>query len=110
MPQPEKLKKNIQEFIMGGLIIYHNLTLIQKIWPFKKIANVFGNQLKVANYAGCQNKFIVKYLAHFLPFLKAQETNWYHILKSVLKVGKIMWAWNCVFFFQSKCNGNMKKS
>ena len=66
-----QIKKIIQEFILGGLIIYHNLTLIQKNCPLKKIANVFGNQLKVANYAGCQNKFIVKHLAHFLPFLKA---------------------------------------
>ena len=56
---------------MGGLIIYHNLTLIQKKLAIKKIVNIFGNQLKVANYAGCQNKFIVKHLAHFLPFLKA---------------------------------------
>ena len=37
----------------------------------KKIANVFVNQLKVTNYAGCQIQFIVKHLAHFLPFLKA---------------------------------------
>ena len=56
---------------MGGLIIYHNLTLVQKNLPLNKIANVFGNQLKVANYAGCQKKFIVKNVEHFLPFLKA---------------------------------------
>ena len=68
----DQIKKGLQEFILGGLIIYHNLTLIQKNWPLNKIANVSGNQLKVANYAGCQNKFIVKHLAHFfLPFLKA---------------------------------------
>ena len=66
-----QIKKVIQEFILGGLIIYHNLTLVQKNWPLKKIANVFGNQLKVANYAGCQNKFIVKHLANLLLFLKA---------------------------------------
>jgi hypothetical protein len=35
------------------------------------MSNVFGNQLQVANYAGCQNKFFVKHLAHFLPFLNA---------------------------------------
>ena len=56
---------------MGGLIIYHNLTLVQKNWPLKKIANVFGNQLKGANYAGCKNIFMVKHLAHVWPFLKA---------------------------------------
>jgi hypothetical protein len=50
-----QIKKIIQEFILGGLIIYHNLTLVQKNWPLKKFVNVFGNQLKVANYAGCQN-------------------------------------------------------
>ena len=50
---------------MGGLIIYRNLTLVHKNWPLKKLANGFANQLKVANYAGCQNKFIVKHLAHF---------------------------------------------
>ena len=66
-----QIKKIIQEFILGGLIIYHNLTLVQKNWPLKKIANVFGNQLKGANYAGCQNKFIVKSLVNFWPFLKA---------------------------------------
>ena len=71
--------------------------------PIKKIANVFGNQLKVAKYAGCQNKFIFKHLAHFLPFLRPQQKNWYHILKSVLKVGKRILAWNCVF----KCNVNV---
>ena len=48
-------KKVIHEFILGGLIIYHNLTLVQKNWPIKKIANVFGNQWKVGNYAGYQN-------------------------------------------------------
>ena len=37
----------------------------------KKNANVFGNQFKVAYYAGCQNKFILKHLVHFSPFLKA---------------------------------------
>ena len=55
-----KIKKCIQEFILGGLIIHHYFNLGQKNWPLKKIANVFGNQLKVANYAGCQNRFIVK--------------------------------------------------
>ena len=55
---------------MGGLIIYHNLTLVQKNWPLKKNLNVFGNQLKVANYAGCQNKFIVKHLAHFFAIFE----------------------------------------
>ena len=67
-----QIKKIIQEFILGVLIIYHNLILVQENWPLKKIANVFGNQLKVAKYAACQKKLIVKNLAFFLkPFLKA---------------------------------------
>ena len=37
----------------------------------KKIAIVFGNQWKVANYTGCQIKFFVQHLKHFWPFLKA---------------------------------------
>ena len=67
MPQPDKLKI-MQEFILRGLIIYHELPLVQKNWPLKKIANVFGDQLKVANYAGCPDKLIVKHLAHFCHF------------------------------------------
>ena len=51
-----QIKKIIKEFILGGLIIYHNLTLVQKNCPLKKIVNVFGNQLKGAIYAGWQNK------------------------------------------------------
>ena len=94
---------------MGGLIIYHNFTVVQKKWPLKKIANVLGNHLKVANYAGYQKKFIVKHLGHFWPFLRSQETNWYHILKSVLKVVKIMFAQNGIFFFKNQCYGGWKK-
>ena len=37
----------------------------------KKIAIVFGNWWKVADYTGCQIKFIVQHFAHFWPFLKA---------------------------------------
>ena len=43
----------------------------KKFGHWKKIAIVFGNWLKVANYTGCQTKFIVQHLAHFWPFLKA---------------------------------------
>ena len=35
-----QIKKIIQEFILGGLIIHHSLTLGQEIWPLKKIAIV----------------------------------------------------------------------
>ena len=52
-----QIKKNIQEFILGGLNIYHNLTFVQKKFAIKKIDNGFGNQLKVANYAGCQKNW-----------------------------------------------------
>ena len=58
---------------MGGLIIYHNLTLVQKKWPLKKIANFFGNQLKVAYNAGCQNKFIIKHLAIFFAIFEGPK-------------------------------------
>ena len=82
---------------MGGLIICHNLTLVQKNWPLKKMANVFGNQLKIGNYAGYQNKFIVNHLAHFLPLLKAPGDKLVPYSRISLKIGKIMWARNCVF-------------
>ena len=64
-------KNNIQEFILWGLIIHHSFNLGQQILPLKKIAIVFGNWWKVANYTGCQTKFIVQHLAHFWPFPKA---------------------------------------
>ena len=32
-----QIKKIIQEFILGGSIIYHSFTLIQQIWPLKKL-------------------------------------------------------------------------
>ena len=66
-----QIKNVIQEFILGGFIIYHYFTLVQKCWPLKKIAIDFGNQWKVSNYAGCQNKFTDQHLAHVWPFLKA---------------------------------------
>ena len=51
-----QIKKIIQEFILGGLIIHHSLTLGQEIWPLKKIYILFGNQWKVVNYTGSQKK------------------------------------------------------
>ena len=66
-----QIKKIIQEFILGGLIIHHSFTLGQQIWPLKQIAIVFGNRWKVAKYTGCQTKFIVQHIAHFWPFFKA---------------------------------------
>ena len=54
---------------MGSLIIHHYFTLGHKIG--QKIAIVFANWWKVANYTGCQIKFIVQYFAHFWPFLRA---------------------------------------
>ena len=62
-----QIKHFIQEFIFGGLIIHQSFTLGQKNWPLKKNSIAFGNQLKVANYTGCQTKFTVKHLAHFSP-------------------------------------------
>ena len=55
-----QIKHFIQEFILGRLIIYHSFTLDQKMWPLKKNSIAFGNQLKVANYTGCQTKFTVQ--------------------------------------------------
>ena len=62
-------------FILGGLIIHHYFTLGQKIWQLNKIAVVYGNRWKVANYAKYQTKFIVQHLAHFWSFLGPFQTN-----------------------------------
>ena len=43
-------------------------------------------------------KVIVQQQAHFRQFLKVTEKIWYNILKSVLKVGKMMWTLNYTFF------------
>ena len=50
------------------------------------------------SYAGCQNPFIVKHLAHFLPILKALGDKLVPHLKSVLKVGKKKCGLGTVFF------------
>ena len=57
--------------MLGGLIIYHSLTLGQKIWSLKKIGIFLVNQWKVDNYTGCYKKNIVQHPVHFWPFVKA---------------------------------------
>ena len=61
----------IQEFILGGLIIYHSFTLSQKNLTIIKSWHLKKNQWKVVTYTGCQNNFMFQHPAHFLPFLKA---------------------------------------
>ena len=103
-----QIKIDIQECILGGLIFYHNLTLVQKNCPLKKIANILVNQFKITNYAGCLNKFTAKHLANFWHFWRPHETNWYHILKSVWKVGKNDVGSELRFFFKNQCYGGLK--
>ena len=43
----------IQEFILGGLIIYHPFTLGQNVCPLKNMEIFFRNQWKMAKYTGC---------------------------------------------------------
>ena len=47
-----QIKKCIQEFILGSLIIHHHFTLGQKNLAIKKIAIFQRNQRKLANYTG----------------------------------------------------------
>ena len=65
------IKNSIQEFILGGLIIYNSFTLGKENLSLKKKGIFLGNQWKVADYTGCQQQFIVQHPAHFWPFLKA---------------------------------------
>jgi len=56
---------------LGDLIIYHSFTLSQKEFQLQKKCHLKKkNQLTVAIYTGCQNKFIVQHPTHFLPLLK----------------------------------------
>ena len=56
--------------MLGGLIIYHNFTLVKKKLSIKKIVNVFGNQLKGATYAGWQNKKNCQTFSKFLAIFE----------------------------------------
>ena len=62
------IKFCIQEFILGGLIIYHYFTLGPNFCPLKNIGIFFGNQWKMGKYTGCQQLFIVQHPTHFWPF------------------------------------------
>ena len=45
-------KNFIQDFLLGGLIIYHSFTLGQFLKSLKKFGIFFGNYWKVAKYRG----------------------------------------------------------
>ena len=95
MPTQEKYFLFIQEFILGGLILYHSFTLGQKVWPLRKLQN-FGNLWKKGLFIqGVKNKFSVQHPPHVWPFLRAPAEK--HILKSVLKVGYTKQNENLVF-------------
>ena len=96
----------IQEFILGGLIIYHSFTLSQNIWPKIFSLNILEINVKWLFVPGVKKEFIVQYPVNFLMF---QQKNWWHIFKSVSKVGYIMPNHNYIFFFQNKCYSRVKK-
>ena len=78
----------------------HTSWLLDQLGPEglvgEKFGKVFGNQGKVANYTGCRI-FLLSNTQHiFGLFQRFQQKNWCHILKSVLKVGDIMWTWNYI--------------
>ena len=60
---------------------------------------LFGNQLKVANYSECQPNLLSNIQRIFGHFSRPPQKNWWHILKSVFKVGWIMWTQNYIHTF-----------
>ena len=61
-----QIKKNYTRVYIGRFDYLPYFNFGSKKLAIKKIANILGNQMKVANY-----KFIVKHLPHFSLFFKA---------------------------------------
>ena len=61
----------IQEFRLGGLIIYHSFTLSEQICPLKEFAIFLEINVKWLFIQGVKKEFIVQHPAHFWPFLRA---------------------------------------
>ena len=96
-----------QQFILGGLIMKHSFTLSHKNMQVKNLAFFLEINEKWLFIQDVKT-ILPSIIQRIFCFLKTpQQTNWGHILNSVLKVSYIMWAWNCVFLYP--CYGVLKK-
>ena len=65
-----------------------------KILSLKKWHIFFRNHCVLAYYTGCQQKWLSNIQHIFCHFWRPQQKNWWHILKSIKKVGNIMLTQN----------------
>ena len=106
----------IQEFILGGWILYHSFTLGQQACPLKKMP-FLGNSLKVSIFIGCQKLsycptpssflFFLQFfsLSHHSIFFKDKILFRVHVIVPTFKTDFRRWYFSRTFKNGEKCSG-----
>ena len=93
-----QITNKVQEFILGGLIIYHYFTCCQKKTSQQNKLSLFSEiNWKWLNIRCVKKLFNIQLILNH--FWRTQQKNWSHIIQSVLKVVYIMRTQNYIIFF-----------